>query len=263
VRVFSSVRPSAALLVLAAALPAGAGTPTTVTVRVLAAGAKFVGSSMGGALVTLRDADTGELLASGPTSGGTGNTDRIMRQRHGRDRVLATPDAAAFTAVLDLDRPRRIEARATGPLAAGASGASAASTRWVLPGHDLTAGDGWLLELPGLALQLLEPAVHTVLDAPAGDGPPLRVPVAVNLVMLCGCPVEPGGLWDAGRFEVMAEVSRDGEPAIRIPLAHAGRTSRFAAEVPITASGTYVLTVTAWDPVTGGAGVVTGSFIVR
>ena len=53
--------------------------PTPVTVRVLSHDAKFVGSSVGGALVTLTEADSGRVLAQGVTEGETGDTDLIVR----------------------------------------------------------------------------------------------------------------------------------------------------------------------------------------
>jgi hypothetical protein len=40
-----------------------AAEPTDVTVRVLAKDSKFVGTSMGGMRIILRDAQTGEILA--------------------------------------------------------------------------------------------------------------------------------------------------------------------------------------------------------
>ncbi len=43
---------------------------TQITVRVETKDAKFLDSTMGGALVTLCDIRTGELLASGRTNGG-------------------------------------------------------------------------------------------------------------------------------------------------------------------------------------------------
>jgi hypothetical protein len=39
--------------------------PTEITVRVLAKDSKFVGTSMGGMRIMLRDAHTGEILATG------------------------------------------------------------------------------------------------------------------------------------------------------------------------------------------------------
>jgi hypothetical protein len=43
--------------------------PTEITVRVLAKDSKFVGTSMGGMRIILRDAHTGEILATGLTQG--------------------------------------------------------------------------------------------------------------------------------------------------------------------------------------------------
>ena len=54
---------------------------TEIIVRVLAKDSKFVGTSMGGISIILRDAHTGEILATGLTQGGTGNTGLIMRHR--------------------------------------------------------------------------------------------------------------------------------------------------------------------------------------
>jgi hypothetical protein len=64
-----------------------AAVPTEITVHVKTKDAKFLGTSMGGALVTIKDAQTGEMLAKGVTSGfrhpmgGTG-------QAHHRRRCL-------------------------------------------------------------------------------------------------------------------------------------------------------------------------------
>jgi hypothetical protein len=51
---------------------------TEIIVRVLAKDSKFVGTSMGGMRIILRDAHTSEILATGLTQGGTGNTKLIM-----------------------------------------------------------------------------------------------------------------------------------------------------------------------------------------
>jgi hypothetical protein len=51
---------------------------TEIIVRVLAKDSKFVGTSMGGMRIIRRDAHTGEILATGLTQGGTGNTKLIM-----------------------------------------------------------------------------------------------------------------------------------------------------------------------------------------
>ena len=71
---------------------------------------------MGGAQVTLRDANSGEVLAQGLTSGGTGNTAKIMTDGHARRDTLSDGTAAKFSATLDLQRPRLITVTATGPM---------------------------------------------------------------------------------------------------------------------------------------------------
>jgi hypothetical protein len=43
--------------------------PTDITVRVKAKDGKFLGTHVGGALITIKDAQTGELLAKGLTMG--------------------------------------------------------------------------------------------------------------------------------------------------------------------------------------------------
>ncbi len=45
---------------------------TQIDVRVIAKGGKYLGDDIGGALVTVQDVQTGELLAKGTTAGGSG-----------------------------------------------------------------------------------------------------------------------------------------------------------------------------------------------
>ncbi len=259
--------PTGARFAILAILVAGlatvaAATPTTITVKVLARGAKFIGTSMGGALVTIRDADTGELLASGVTSGKTGDTERIMKQQHPRNRVLSTEGTAAFTAVLDLDRPRRLQVTATGPLANRASANTVSSTRWVLPGRDITAGDAWLLEMPGFAVQVLSPPTHVKLPLRRSTGNTVPIHIEANITMMCGCPLVPGDLWDASTYEIRASVTRNGEPFTELPMTWTGTASHFAADLEVHERGTYVVTVSVFDPATGNTGVGTTTFLV-
>ena len=132
--------------------------PTEITVRVVSKDAKFVGSSMGGARIVLRDTETGEVLATGVTEGSTGDTEKLVGTRE-RGKPVSTEDSAKFTAVLELDRPRLIEVTAFGPLAQRQSAVSVSSAQWVVPGKHVTGGDGWLLEMPGLVVDVLDPEV--------------------------------------------------------------------------------------------------------
>ena len=257
-----TLRAAALAILLAGFAAASSATPTTITVKVLARGAKFIGSSMGGALVTLEDADTGQLLASGLTAGGTGDTEQIMKSKHPRNRVLSTEGSAAFTAVLDLDRPRRIRVTAYGPLANRASANTVSSTQWVLPGRDITRGDAWLLEMPGFAVQVLAPSTHVKLPLRRSQGNTVQVHLEANITMMCGCPLVPGDLWNSDAYEIRALVTRDGEPVADLPLEYARRASHFAADLEIHRRGTYLVTVTVFDPATGNTGVGTATFLV-
>lgn len=231
--------------------------PTHIDVRVISKGAKFVGTSMGGVAITLRDSDTGELLARGVTAGGTGDTARIMQAQQRHHDPVATDDAAVFRATLDLAAPRRIAVTALGPLAQRQAAASVSSSMWVVPGKHVAGGDGWLLELPGFAVDVLAPPAHQRLLGPRS------VPVRANVVMMCGCPIEPGGVWDAGRFEVRAIVSRGGATLRELPLAYAGETSQFAGELADLEPGAYEVVVYAHDPANGNTGLDRTTFLVE
>jgi len=223
---------------------------TDVVVRVMSKDAKFVGTSMGGVGIVLRDAHTGETLATGKTSGGTGNTGKIMHSDGGRRQVMADDSAAAFRATLDLDRPRLVEVEAHGPLAQPQAAHRVSSTQWVVPGRDVSAGNGWVLELPGFVVDILDPPAHRKLRKR-----PDTVPVRANVTMMCGCPIEPGGLWDADRHEVAAIVTRNGERIDEVALEYAGETSQFAGAIPVSGPGVYDIAVFAHDPHNGNTGL--------
>ncbi len=244
-RVMAATTPVLAALILAA--PALA-TPTNIVVRVISQGAKFVGSGMGGAGIIVRDAASGAILAQGVTTGGTGNTKRIMETAP-RDAPRADATTAGFAATIDIDAPRLVEVSATGPLAQPQSAVRVMAQHWLIPGAPVV-GDGWVLELPGLVVDITDPATpaHAAKDAPA-------MHVTAHVAMMCGCPIEPGGLWDAGRFDVRAHVVRDGTPLPDVPLTYAGTTGNFGADLPLAAKGSYLVTVSAFDRQTGAAGV--------
>jgi hypothetical protein len=153
--------------------------PTRITVRVLSRDAKFVGTTMGGAHVVIRDAQTGTVLAEGLTQGGTGDTERIMKRDRKRGVPISTEDAAKFEAVVELKEPRLLEIAAFGPVAQRQAAVRVASSQWVVPGKHLTGGDGWVLELPGLVVDVLAPPAHI-----AVAGVPRAVELRANVVMM-------------------------------------------------------------------------------
>jgi hypothetical protein len=221
---------------------------TKVTVRVISKGAKFIGDSMGGVAIKITDADTGEVLAAGTTKGNTGDTKRIMSAAPRKGETLATPGAAEFTATLNLEEPRRIQVTATGPEAQRQSAATVSSTQWVVPGKHIVEGDAWLLEMPGLSVSVLSPA-------PAGKAPMGPVKLSAHVVMMCGCPITPGGTWDADKLEVKAIVKRNGKKSGEITLKYAGKASHFEGSLEPQEPGSYELIVYAYDPASGNTGL--------
>ncbi len=228
----------------------GPGEETIIEVRVISKGAKFVGTSMGGARVVIRDERTGEVLACGVTRGSTGATKQIMTASPGQGDVMATPDAASFRASLTLKKPRKIEVTARGPLAQPQSDNSVSQTQWVVPGRDITGGDAWLLELRGLVVDVLQPPAHLKLQ-----GAPRKVHLTANVTMMCGCPIAPGKPWEPEEFEVKAILRRNGERRRTVDMDYAGQPSQFEGAVELTEPGAYQATVYAYQPANGNTGL--------
>jgi len=245
------------LAALAASLSAYA-VPTEITVRVLAKDAKFIGSAMGGVRVTITDAETGELLAQGITEGGVGDTERILEQPRKRGVPLATEDAAAFHASIDIDRPRHVEVSAYGPLIYPDAANRVSATQWVVPGKHINAGDAWLLEMPGLFVQI------TPASAPFHLGRKgVRIPIAARVVMMCGCTTTPGGLWDSSRYEIEAMLMQAGKVVARAPLSYSGNASEYRGEFDVSAAGAYEALAYAYDAANGNTGVARANILVE
>jgi hypothetical protein len=247
-----------AIVMLSAANVATAE-PTEIVVRVMAKDAKFIGTETGGVKITLRDADTGEVLAKGLTEGPTGNTARIMKDSHARRDVLSDDTSAKFSATLDLKRPRRVQVTALGPMMSKDAAVSVTSTQWVLPGKPVNGGDGWVLELPGFAISLLDPLPASATLGSGGT----RIPLKAKVTMQCGCPITPGGQWDANKFQISAMLERGTTIYPATPLAYAGQASTFAGEVAVAEKGAYVLDIYAYDPANGNTGLVKYKLNVR
>jgi hypothetical protein len=251
------IRTRILLFLAAVAMLAGAVTPvwaepTTITVRVIAKGALFIGTGMGGVSITIRDTLTGALLAHGVTQGTTGDPAKILSTTRKRGEGIATPDAAHFTATVDITEPRLVEISADGPLGHRQATASASITQWLLPGQSLT-GDGLILELPGLVVDVLAPVAQKVFEKPPG-----KVRIEANITMMCGCPIAPGAqFWDANQMHVAALVKHNGQPVATTTLRYAGKPSRFGGTIEITQLGMYEIVVYAHDRQGGNIGVDT------
>jgi len=224
--------------------------PTEIAVHVLSKGAKFIGTSMGGVAVQIIDVESGEVLAEGLTSGSTGDTEQIMRTAHARNGVLSNDEAAKFIAMLDIDAPRLVRLEARGPVSPAQAAATVTATQWVVPGKHMNGGDGWMIEMPGLAVV----ARSSVADA--------EITLNAKVTMMCGCPLTPGGLWDADQFQVEAIIMRDGEKVGQIALKYAGEASHFTTTYRPSQAGSYEAIVFAHQPTNGNTGLDRTSFLI-
>jgi hypothetical protein len=237
-------RPALATCVLLLAAGSAGAEPleTSVTIRVQAHDAKFIGSGVGEMNVIVEDAESGAFLAAGRIAGGTGDTDRLIKTPIARGATLADDQTAAYVARLKLERPTRVRIRALGPLQPPDAAQELTVTTWVVPGRPI-GGDGIVLRLPGL---IVAPVPQAALKR--------RVPLVADVKLMCGCPITRGGLWDADDYEVRALVEHEGHPAGDAPLAFTGQTNRFAGAAMVPTSGRYQVTIWAHNSKTGNTG---------
>ncbi len=239
------------------------GIRTRIDVRVIAKDGKYLGDDIGGALVTIHDVQTGELLARGGTAGGSGVAN-LMDISLPRFAVLPVDEASVFTTTLDLDEPTLIRVTAHGPQAAQQSANTVSQTQWVYPGKDITGGakgSGFLLEIPGLVVQVLNPPIHFLPQTA-----PEHIEIRANVTMMCGCPIGAGHPpWHPAQFEVKAVIKQGTTIVVEVPLEYQEDApfeapSQFAGKwrIPPNNSGQpaiYEIIVFAFQQKTGNTGV--------
>ncbi len=138
---------------------------TRVVVRAVSCDAKIIGSLVGGCRISVRERDSGEVLAEGLQLGGSGDTESIMKTPRTRGAtVFDTPGAACFEATLDLAEPTPVEIVAEGPLAYPDALQLAGKSTWLLPGRHLD-GEGLVLTLHGFIVDVIIPASVDVLGS--------------------------------------------------------------------------------------------------
>lgn len=232
--------------------------PTHVTVRVKNKDAKFMGSNMGGALVIIKNAVTGELLARGLTEGSTGNTKHIMEEPRERGVRLSDKNSAKYTAIIDIEEPTYIEVSAEGPLSESHAKNSATVTQWLIPGKHINEGDALMLEIPGLLVKILAPPKGSVFSELSRN-----VEIYTVVRTLSGSTLTPDGIWNSNSVEIKALVSKEDKLIKEVPLKYAGRASLFSGTFSPEESGSYDLIVYAYDPASGNTGIDSLTFEVR
>lgn len=234
------------------------GEETRIIVRAKAKDAKFIGSSLGGAYVVIRDKKSGEILAKGKTEGTTGNTKLIMQDPQQRRKAIADPATAKFEAALDLKEPTFIKIEVMSPANNRSAQVAASTEMWLIPGKHIL-GDGVVLEIPGFIIDILSPRTHQYISLKSLIGNKLKV--QANIVMMCGCLIENEGLWDAQSMESKIVLKRNGRKLLETDLACVA-TNLFETTLNIDTTGDYELIVYAYDPITGNTGVEFMNFVL-
>lgn len=231
------------------------GQTTDVMVRAQSKDAKFIGTSIGGAKVLIRDATTGEILAEGLTQGSTGDTDKIVKEPIARGKQLADEDTAGFLAELDINQPTFVAVEVIAPWNNKQARVTTSTQLWVIPGKNIT-GDGVVLEVPGFVVDILSPQTHERIASEK------NVEIIANVVMMCGCPLTSGGVWDADGYEVKAIVSQEGKEVQTAELNIQEKPSTFKGKITLS-PGYYEVAVYAFDPKNGNSGLDKTNIIIQ
>ncbi len=221
---------------------------TRVVIRAKAEDAKFIGTSMGGSRVIVKDALSGSILDQGIIRGSTGDTKRIMATPWIRGERLADENTACFVARLDIEEPCLVDIVVYAPYGQPQAMARASVTTWIVPGKHIE-GDGIVIDFPGLVVRITEPPAHTFFQVPG------RLRLAASATPMCGCPVDMKTFWPPDAYEVGAYLKKDGEIQEILPLSFCGKRNCFETEIPIENPGDYEFIVYAFDAKTGNTGV--------
>lgn len=227
---------------------------TSIMIRVQSKDAKFIGTSIGGAKIIVKEENTGKILAEGITKGSTGNTEVIMVQPRTRGGVITDENTAGFLAKFDITEPVFVTVEAIAPVNKKQASVRATTQLWILPGKNIE-GEGIILEVPGFVVDILAPQTHETI--PGGD----EISISANVVLMCGCPVTSGGMWNADKYEVNALITKAGGDTKTIPLQIQDKASTFSGKASLT-SGNYEIIVYAFDPLTGNTGLDKTSIII-
>jgi hypothetical protein len=228
---------------------------TNIMIRAKAKDAKFIGTSIGGAKILVKEAMTGKILAEGITTGSTGNTDKIMKQDWKRGEALSDIETAGFNAALDIKAPTFVTVEAYGPYNKRQALVMSSTQLWVIPGKDIV-GDGVTLEIPGFVVDILSPQTHEILTEED------EVLLNANVVMMCGCPVTQDGIWDASAYEVKAVITDAGGVSSEVKMGQKDKASTFTASTSLK-KGLYEVMIYAYDPATGNTGLDKTNIIIN
>lgn len=150
---------------------------TKIVVRVRSKDAKFVGSSMGGALVIIKDSETGKVLAEGLTSGATGDTNKIMIEPKERFGRITDDKTAKYETSVDIKEPKLVTVEVEAPYGKKPETVKSSTQLWLIPGKHIVE-EGLVIEVHGFSVDADTPGQITLVNKKA------VIPVQARIVMI-------------------------------------------------------------------------------
>lgn len=233
-------------------------TETKVMVRAKARDAKFIGTSLGGAHIIIRNKLNQKILAEGNTTGSTGNTDLIMKVPKVRGNSVADEQTAGFIANIDIDEPTFVNIEVVSPLNSKQAQAVVSTELWLIPGKHIL-GEGIILEIPGYIIDILKPRTHQYIALNTIKNNPFLF--QANIVMMCGCVIDKGGVWNSDEIEVKGILKKDGKFIKNVDMSLVS-TNLFEGSHLINTPGNYELVLYAYHEKTGNTGVDKVNYVV-
>lgn len=231
---------------------------TKIMIRAKARDAKFIGSSLGGAHIIVRNKVNRQILAEGNTTGSTGNTDLIMKVAKARGASITDSQTAGFLASIDIHEPTFITIEMISPLNNKQAQAAISTELWLIPGKHIL-GDGIIMEVPGFIIDILKPRTHQYIPLNTIKGKPFQF--QANIVMMCGCVIEKGGVWNSDEIEVKGILKKDGKYIKEVTLSLIS-TNLFEGSDMLNIPGNYELTLYAYHEKSGNTGVDKVNYVV-
>lgn len=231
---------------------------TDVAIYVKERGGTFIGTSMGGARIVIRDKITDDIIYDGITIGEPGDAEKLVGEKHGRDDVIVADDTAKLEFSLDLFQPMPVTITATGPLSQPQSLVSVTKDFILLPNRDYTAENGILLELSGLVVDIAKPAAGEAIPFDAE----VPVDINVNVSTISGGMPATDGHWTLDRYVMQTHIYKDARFISSVPLEYSGAPGRFYTKLKIPKSGTFQIVVTVTDKYTKETGMDTTSLVL-
>lgn len=231
---------------------------TKIIVRVKAKDGKFIGSSLGGAYIIIRNKTNQQIIAEGKTAGTTGDSEIVLKKNRQRHDPYADDGAAKFLASVDINEPVFITIEVVTPYNHKQSQVHAVSEMWLIPGKHII-GDGVIVEVSGYIIDILSPRTHNYIPLNSINDKPFKV--QANIVLMCGCIITKGGYWNGDEMEVIAIVKKDGVELKRVSMQIIS-ANLFEGFLDIKEKGDYEFTVYAYSQKTGNTGVDKVNFVI-